>query len=193
MSLPKNYVEEQPKSMLTPKSLKSSKGLSRAFTTVSLKVQAEVNEPPSEPLPKPSQKLVSSITTSCLKSFQSYHVSPEALAIAEADSCDEETDLPVTRPKLARSETKKLHRPPPPHILPPNAAFLFEKPPERGSLGSGTPKRKVGASGTRGLTPLGERARVGLLRAHGVQALQGREEQEELVSQPALCFVSLET
>ena len=33
-----------------------------------------------------------------------------------------------------------------------------------------------------GLTPLGERARVSLLRSHGVQNLQGRAEQEELVS-----------
>ena len=38
------------------------------------------------------------------------------------------------------------------------------------------------ASQRTGLTPLGERARVSLLRSHGVQNLQGRAEQEELVS-----------
>ena len=109
-----NPPDEKPKPMLTPKSLKSSKkSLSRAFTTTNLKVQsndAAVSETPSEPLPKPSRKLVSSITTSCLKSFQDFHISPESKVVTEADE-EEEHDLPVPRPAFARSNSKKFQKP----------------------------------------------------------------------------------
>lgn len=165
-----NPPDEKPKPMLTPKSLKSSKkSLSRAFTTTNLKVQSSkdlVSETPSEPLPKPSRKLVSSITTSCLKSFQDFHISPESKVVAEAEE-EEEHDLPVPRPAFARSNSKKFQKP-------------VEVPLERGSSIGKKKSSKKGASGTRGLTPLGERARVSLLRSHGVQNLQGRAEQEEL-------------
>ena len=110
-----NPPDEKPKPMLTPKSLKSSKkSLSRAFTTTNLKVQsndAAVSETPSEPLPKPSRKLVSSITTSCLKSFQEFHISPESKAVAEEADEEEEHDLPVPRPTFARSNSKKFQKP----------------------------------------------------------------------------------
>merc|ERR1712037_12030 len=155
--------------MLTPKSLKSSRSMSRAFTTTNLKVQSndKVSETPSEPLPKPSRKLVSSITTSCLKSFQEFHISPESKAVAAEEVEEEEHDLPVPRPTFARSNSKKFQKP-------------VEVPLERGSSIGKKKSAKKGASGTRGLTPLGERARVSLLRSHGVQNLQGRAEQEEL-------------
>jgi len=164
-----NPPDEKPKPMLTPKSLKSSRSMTRAFTTANLKVQSNVekeseSETPSEPLPKPSRKLASSITTSCLKSFQEFHISPESKIVTEVD---EENDLPVPRPKFARSNSKKFHKP-------------AEVPLERGSSISKKKPAKKGACGTRGLTPLGERARVSLLRSHGVQNLQGRAEQEEL-------------
>ena len=108
-----NPPDEKPKPMLTPKSLKSSKkSLSRAFTTTNLKVQSnEVSETPSEPLPKPSRKLVSSITTSCLKSFQEFHISPESKAVAAEEVEEEEHDLPVPRPTFARSNSKKFQKP----------------------------------------------------------------------------------
>merc|ERR1719166_557762 len=84
-----NPPDEKPKPMLTPKSLKSSRSMTRAFTTANLKVQSNVekeseSETPSEPLPKPSRKLASSITTSCLKSFQEFHISPESKIVTEA-------------------------------------------------------------------------------------------------------------
>ena len=105
-----NPPDEKPKPMLTPKSLKSSRSMSRAFTTTNLKVQSndKVSETPSEPLPKPSRKLVSSITTSCLKSFQEFHISPESKIVTEVN---EENDLPVPRPKFARSNSKKFQKP----------------------------------------------------------------------------------
>ena len=110
-----NPPDEKPKPMLTPKSLKSSKKrLSRAFTTTNLKVQsndAAVSETPSDLLPKPSRKLVSSITTSCLKSFQEFHISPESKAVAEEADEEEEHDLPVPRPTFARSNSKKFQKP----------------------------------------------------------------------------------
>ena len=110
-----NPPDEKPKPMLTPKSLKSSKkSMSRAFTTTNLKVQsndATVSETPSEPLPKPSRKLVSSITTSCLKSFQEFHISPESKAVAAEEVEEEEHDLPVPRPTFARSNSKKFQKP----------------------------------------------------------------------------------
>ena len=87
--------------------------MTRAFTTANLKVQSNVekeseSETPSELLPKPSQKLASSITTSCLKSFQEFHISPESKIVTEVD---EENDLPVPRPKFARSNSKKFQKP----------------------------------------------------------------------------------
>ena len=71
--------------------------MTRAFTTANLKVQSNVekeseSETPSELLPKPRQKLASSITTSCLKSFQEFHISPESKIVTEVD---EENDLPA--------------------------------------------------------------------------------------------------
>ena len=87
--------------------------MTRAFTTANLKVQSNVekeseSETLSELLPKPSQKLASSITTSCLKSFQEFHISPESKIVTEVD---EENDLPVPRPKFARSNSKKFQKP----------------------------------------------------------------------------------
>ena len=87
--------------------------MTRAFTTANLKVQSNVEKESesktlSELLPKPSQKLASSITTSCLKSFQEFHISPESKIVTEVD---EENDLPVPRPKFARSNSKKFHKP----------------------------------------------------------------------------------
>ena len=87
--------------------------MTRAFTTANLKVQSNVekeseSETPSELLPKPSQKLASSITTSCLKSFQEFHISPESKIVTEVD---EENDLPVPRPKFTRSNSKKFQKP----------------------------------------------------------------------------------
>ena len=161
-------VNDKPKSMLTPKSLKSSKSLSRAFTTVDLKVQSSIDETSSESLPKPNRKLVSSITTSCLKSFQTYHVSPESKEAACKNYDDE--DLPVPRPKFERSDLKKFQKSPPEEV-----------PTERGSSAGKKKSKKKGACGTRGLTPLAERGRVSLLRSHGVQNLQTRAELEELV------------
>merc|ERR550532_3951123 len=159
-------------SRATPAAASSAykRSLSRAFTTTNLKVQsndATVSETPSEPLPKPSRKLVSSITTSCLKSFQEFHISPESKAVAAEEVEEEEHDLPVPRPTFARSNSKKFQKP-------------VKVPLERGSSIGKKKSAKKGASGTRGLTPLGERARVSLLRSHGVQNLQGRAEQEEL-------------
>merc|ERR1719266_817025 len=160
-----NNGDDKPKPMLTPKSLKGSKRLSKAFTTTNLKVES--SETPGELLPKPDQKLTSSITTSCLKSFQNFHESPESKAVEF--EIGEESELPVPRPKFARSNSKKLalQRPPP-----------EEAPLQRGSSVSKKKPKKKGACGTRGMTPLAERARVSLLRSHGVQALQGRVEQE---------------
>lgn len=164
-----NNGDDKPKPMLTPKSLKGSKRLSKAFTTTNLKVQSSASLTPGDLLPKPNQKLTSSITTSCLKSFQNFHESPESKAVEFEIS--EDNDLPVPRPKFARSNSKKLplQRPPPEEVSL-----------QRGSSVSKKKPKKKGASGTRGMTPLAERARVSLLRSHGVQVLQGRAEQEEL-------------
>lgn len=128
-----NCISTDPSSLLTPKSWKGPTSLSKAFTTTNLKVQSSVSATPSE-LPKPNRKLASSITTSCLKSFHNYHVSPESKAV---DEPSEDEELPVPRPKFERTDSKKFVKP---------EVFILE----RGSSAGKKKSKKKGVCGTRG-------------------------------------------
>jgi len=146
------------------------KNLSRVDLKLSFN-EIESTDSSSVGLVRPNKEFAKSISTSSLKSFQSYHTSPESKTILEED--EEQPIKSLVRAPSCKS-TSQLGQ-----LKPENQAANTNS--DEQKRGTNRKKKKAGECGTRGLTPLTARARCSILKANGIDLgnLQERTEENE--------------